>query len=492
MAAALSAALSSSGPHLLDSQELHLERLLDIQEHNPQMMDLSATGSGKTYTTLALAKKLGLTLLVFCPKVMVEKWRNLADEFELNLVDAVSYQMLAGKNGVYNHPYLETDPVTGELRVTKYLSEIFRSLPTLVVVDECQYCKNDSIGTKSVSKITSSAIDANKKNRVIILSATPFDKESCADNVMKILGIVRGTSYFYDRSTKEFSLTGGQVLWDMCKSIYPDNLDYFTEPVSRTTYHQFSHQVMTHVVAPIISSKMDPPELDFPHDLANGFFEPASQEDAELIKELKYALKKRLREGEEESFSRKDWGEFIRVCRGLEAAKIGMVVREARKVLEENPTHKVILAAHYITNILALYEGMEDYAPGLMYGEIPIKERASTLAKFQEPNTEMRVLVVNPSVCGVGVDMDDKDGGYPRHLFIIPCYELIKVVQMVGRVYRMSTKSQPHTRVVYANEFEDENHVMECLEKKGFLIKDVTRSEEVGLCPGMYPPVRES
>ena len=479
MAAAISLVLK-------ENQLPHVEHLLEIYKLAPQALDTSATGSGKTYTTLELSRRLALPIFVVCPLAMIKKWTQLANQFGIEILCIMTYQKLAGRKGVYSHDYL-VSAGEEECFATPTFVELTKKRPFLLVVDEVQYGKNNtSQRSHAVWALSRAIIQHPSETKLILLSATPFDKSSNADSMLKLLGLLLEKGYYYDRSAREFELAGAKVLWQICTVCDPEYTKHYEYPSSVKSYDEFCYQMFTKIIVPHLSSRMPPPVLDFPHDIANGFF-IFNEEENGIIGEAKIALKRAIKGDEENPDGFKDFSNFVKVMQILEYGKRGGMARQAKKVLEKDPNAKVILAAHYVDTLLYLQKEMKDYGCGLLYGDVKIDERERIIELFQQPTNTLRVLVVNPSVCGIGVDLDDNDGRFQRHLFIIPTYELIKVAQMVGRVYRASTKSIPHTRVVYAKIFEEENHILEVLFKKSKIVKGVTQSDEMGLFPGEYP-----
>ena len=69
---------------LLDYQEPHAKALSRALREHSVAIDTSDTGTGKTYTALAVCMELGLSPLVVAPKVTLPKWKELMDDCSLN------------------------------------------------------------------------------------------------------------------------------------------------------------------------------------------------------------------------------------------------------------------------------------------------------------------------------------------------------------------------------------------------------------------------
>lgn len=67
-----------------------------ILKHN-LFLNTSSTGTGKTYTTLAIAKQLDLKPFIVCPKIVIPCWEKALKHFGLDCITVVNYELL--RNG---------------------------------------------------------------------------------------------------------------------------------------------------------------------------------------------------------------------------------------------------------------------------------------------------------------------------------------------------------------------------------------------------------
>src|SRR6185437_2352138 len=159
---------------LMGFQIPHVQNLIYALRRNGLAVDMSDTGTGKTYCGCSVAKMLNLKLLVIGPKSIIPTWYSTARNFEVELLGVVNYETL--KNGKYyvdlndfeNEareicPYIEikrivqTNSVTGEIMLTesgrpkKIIHDVIWKLPpnTLVIFDEAHKGKNGICAIKT-------------------------------------------------------------------------------------------------------------------------------------------------------------------------------------------------------------------------------------------------------------------------------------------------------------------------------------------------------
>lgn len=118
-----------------------------------------------------------------------------------------------------------------------------------------------------------------------------------------------------------------------------------------------------------------------------------------------------------------------------------------------------------------------------LQGSMNHGQRMQALQDFQEASTRVRVMVVNQSVASTGIDLDDKDGRFPRVCFVSPNFSTITAYQLGHRFLRMDTQSNAHVEFVYgkdrahityANSPTVELKVLNALAAKGQIMKETT------------------
>lgn len=74
-------------------QEQPVRDLVRILRAHPSAVDMSDTGTGKTFTACAVIKEMALPTLVVCPKIACSQWHRTAEHFG-DSVDVINYEKL--------------------------------------------------------------------------------------------------------------------------------------------------------------------------------------------------------------------------------------------------------------------------------------------------------------------------------------------------------------------------------------------------------------
>jgi hypothetical protein len=137
----------------------------------------------------------------------------------------------------------------------------------------------------------------------------------------------------------------------------------------------------------------------------------------------------------------------------------------------------VVLAVNFLDTLGDLQTLLAEYNPLVFDGSKTIKQRTAMLAKFQAPTAEHRVLLGNTSVLSSGIDLDDKDGRFPRVCYVSPNFKTIDIYQLGHRFKRgLDTRSSTDIYMVYSDN-RSERHVIEALSHKGEIMKRVTEEQ---------------
>lgn len=176
---------------------------------------------------------------------------------------------------------------------------------------------------------------------------------------------------------------------------------------------------------------------------------------------------------------------ITRALQMIETAKISIFVREAKELLEMNPNYKVVICLNYVDTIKDVQRDLSEYDPLVLYGATNETQRGRVISQFQQENTRYRVLIGNIECLSTGIDLDDKNGAYPRFALVSPNYRIITLEQLTYRFLRMDTKSDTDLHFVFgrvllrngdtARDYE-ELPIINALAKKSNVMRDVTNA----------------
>ena len=174
-------------------------------------------------------------------------------------------------------------------------------------------------------------------------------------------------------------------------------------------------------------------------------------------------------------------------------AKYEIFARCAKYILNTNKTNKVVLFFDYDKPINNAYDLLIKYNPVIINGKVNKKLRPALISKFQEPNSESRLLIFNMSVGCEGISLDDTNGNFKRYVFGAPNYYIMRMHQMSRRFYRASTKSEPIIYYIYGICGMEETSIINSLAKKNNVMKEtlLLQVDEGIVFPGDYPQLIE-
>jgi superfamily II DNA/RNA helicase len=112
-------------------------------------------------------------------------------------------------------------------------------------------------------------------------------------------------------------------------------------------------------------------------------------------------------------------------------------------------THKNVVFVNYKETAKLLADHFWHLNPVVINGSVKAAARAQCIRAFNQYD-DVRLIVCNTKAACCGIDLDDKVGDKPRAIYISPSFDFNSMLQAIGRVYRIDSKSRPMVRFVYA------------------------------------------
>lgn len=500
--------------HPYDYQLAHIERLETILQTSHFAIDLSPLGTGKTYTAAKIYQNATHIpfrhLLAVSPLSVKTKWCEVNETYNLELIDNLTYNEIGGRRGMSpahglllrNDYQVEVeDERTGETRLLeKYVftpTAYFRQLienGVLVVFDEFQHLKNDTAQTAAAECMVVAVMDAFAKmpvchSRVLFMSGSPVDKEEQVARMFRTLGIMR-----HPRIVSGRQYAGINEVIDWLEVQFP-NHPYLRDTVRQVSWYDhetqgyeqqadtakiFMYRWFVDVLCGQMTSTMImPPDTSgtgITLQKYNGIYETGDQymqQKVAMAVESLQNISQRFRN--QEIHSSVAMQQVTLRMMQIETAKIDLFARLSREYLtnEKQKQTKVVVAVNYTDTIRELCSLLAEYQPLVMDGSKTLKQRRQILRDFQESSNEHRLLLGNFSVLSTGIDLDDKDGRFPRVCLASPNYSTISIYQLGHRFLRgKETKSGSEIYMVYTNT-PGERKITESLMRKGNVMKEV-------------------
>ena len=353
---------------------------------------------------------------------------------------------------------------------SSYLNELVKQ-KVLFIFDEFHRMKNTNslqhVACSIITKSVCNGLDSNL-SRILFLSATPFDKAIQVVGFLNAVNVIPNRFLVgppYDINPSKYGM--GEFL-DLCYNIdaeasskiinlrhgslvtETDSLQVLLAKLPREkiiacelVVAMYSKILSKHFVSAAPSFK-----LPFDLDVGDGYFNISNVNGLKLysaIKGLEESVTQ-MRDG-----STFDFTDLTMHFMAIENAKAEIFARKVHQFLLKDPNCKVMCFLNYHSTMETIHKFLNSIGIENTYiaKGTSVADRELQIKPFMEHNLNCRVLIGNTSVLGVGINLDDQDGRFPRFCLISPSYFYMTLHQASYRCYRANTKSVPHIRYVY-------------------------------------------
>jgi superfamily II DNA or RNA helicase len=404
---------------LFDYQFFHVLNLMTALRNNNTILDGSDTGTGKTYTSIALCKQLNLRPFIICPKTVMHMWRTVCKLFSIDPLDIVNYETIKrGKTYTQNNTRKLSDYVDINNKWT---------LPrnSLIIFDEVHRCKNT--GSKNAKLLMSTK---DKQTKVLMLSATVSDKPE----FFNIFGYMLN---LYTSLSKAHNWIKGMLR--------EDNNYIGSKPTT---------SAISKAIYPSKGSRMSTKELGdkFPQNQVSAVcYELDDDQKAKIDKSLKL-------------LNQPDLTKILAERMKIELLKIPIFEELINEYLDAGLNVAVFVNFRETIDKLAekfktdcIVEGGQDMATRLL-----------NIHKFQENQSNIILCTIQSG--GQSISLHDLHGKQ-RASIISPCWSSQDFIQVIGRICRAGSKSPAIQRVVYCAGTCEELVCQKLTEKLKFMDK---------------------
>lgn len=386
---------------LISYQVPHVYQLYEVLQITQCVLDGSDTGTGKTYTTMAICYLLGLKPFIICPKSVINSWIDVSKKMGIEIVGLSNYEKL--KNGKY---YTQNFEIVVCPFMDKINDEFLFQFPTdtIIIIDEAHKCKNHKSENSSMMRSLK-----NSQRKILLLSATMTDKIDC----FKPFGLMFG---FYKDITQ-------------FKTWAKNNLGYVKSNID--TYSNASKKLHKYIY-PNRGSRMKIKELGslFPQNqiIAKCYYMDQYSKVDEIYKMMNNS---------------KTLGDLIKCRMLLESLKLQIIVELTEDALENN--FSVAIFINFRESFDYLLKNIKDKC-SVIHGDQTINERTQNINSFQSNNTKVIISIMQAG--GVGISLHDLHGRQ-RMSIISPNYNGTELMQCLGRIHRSGAMSPALQRIVY-------------------------------------------
>jgi superfamily II DNA or RNA helicase len=388
-------------------------------------IDGSDTGTGKTYTAVAVGREMDLEIAVVCPKAVITAWKRvIRNHFKMTPIFVINYEALKG--GKQKH-IATWEKVSKKCKRETFVWKMPNPKQTLIIFDESHRLKS---GTTINSEM---ALAAHKQGyNILCCSATNAINPIELKTVGKILGLHSGSSKGFAQFLQEHDCAKGRFGWEfggdqmVLKKLH---FDIFKERGARLKKEEIP---------------------GFPEcDLVAEAYDMDEQSKAD-INQIHFDMKRELDKinktikNESEKMANALTAQ-LRARQKTELIKVPLFVEMVEEAIEDGMS--VVIIVNFTETIKALQERLSKF------GDIPIiwgldpKNRQANIDKFNAD--EARIILVNIKAGGVGLSLHDLNGKYPRFAIISPGPSAVELRQATGRVWRAGALTKAMQRIVF-------------------------------------------
>jgi superfamily II DNA or RNA helicase len=406
-------------------------------ERDVTFLNASEPGTGKTFVALSAAETEKRPIIIVCPKQVMLTWYMLAVKSEVEILCICNYDMfitgnmysLSGKVDLeklpkVENPYLRRVEKAG--RGAKKVVEFeWKNLPerTLIVFDEAHLCKN--IGTLRTSLMLGAYNYAkHPENRwkhinILLMSATIIEKKHNLKPFMYVLGYANtpGEKSVVDAPDFSVKTFGYKLLAE--------------KRMTRATMKQAREALGDFHTSDIRTKKFK-----------------LEDKDRARIQELCENIRNVLIGGQG-----KKAGNHLAVRmqarQEIEALKMGIFFSELKTQLAAG--YAVAFFVNFIPSLEALIsmiqKDMPDEPISVIRGGQAAYERLRNIDDFQ--NGKSRIIVAMIGAGGTGIGLHDVKGIRPHYGLHSPPESITQMIQGLGRLDRLGSKSNSVQRIVF-------------------------------------------
>src|SRR5579871_5501528 len=493
---------------LFDFQVPHYGRIKDILTTKHGVIDMSPTGRGKTICALKVAQEFDIRVIVVAPANTLDNtwWPNI-HKYGIKCVadyGCLSYEKLRGTSGGRNMFLDRSDYSDGKKTHTVYTpTPAYQHMiesGLLLIIDEAHAVKNENtLIHKAVYAMTRAILTSkSSKARFMILSATLFDKRAMIKSHLSVAGLIsedEGKMYTTDNGFINWSnnliqyrrvcQTYDKEADDKAAKNTLDRIINDTKSIN-SAINDYLYETFINIIKPRYVSSMD---LTEQATCVSAFYKLEEQ----YVASLHVAIQK-LEQAAVSSDRRTGRGIIFglsAIINEIEACKLPIFYRVARYYLDNYSTYKIIIYLNGTDNIDRLINAMSQYNPLKLNGKVAKKKRTENISAFQMPSTAHRLLIGSMDVGGVGVDLDDQTGGFPRIMLYSPNYKSIITHQSSGRIQRATTKGKGVFIMVFAAIAQMEQRLLTNLIGKAEVLSEIQVGNIKSLFPGHYQTFEE-
>lgn len=402
--------------NILKYQSLHILNFISIFKKNNTIcaLDFSNTGTGKTYTTIALCSQLDYEPIIICPKNVICYWKEICNIFDVKPKTIINYESIkVGKELNDNLTKKKSDiiEIIDDGGDKQFIWKNIDKNKNIIIFDEAHRCKNyKSINGKLL-------LSLKDKCRILLLSATLAQKY----DDFKIFGYMMGFYKNMKYGGKWIQNLVREETFKLNSSNETQLMNYlYPKYGSKMTYNDMSKYINPNHISVQCYSLDEKKEqlLEKEYDLIN------KNPDIKIV-------------------------ELMKIRQKIEELKLNIIIDLGEKYLDENKS--VVMFVNFKKSLEKIHEhfSKKHINHSFIDGSQSIEERINNINLFQ--NNSHRLIICMISAGSESISLHDLDGEHPRISLIFPSFSGKELLQSLGRIYRTGVKSIVEQKIIFCD-----------------------------------------
>jgi superfamily II DNA or RNA helicase len=416
---------------LYNYQHLHVFNLVTCIRNNNIALDGSATGTGKTYTAIALCNQLNLDPIIVCSNSTKSYWQMVCNRFSVKPITIVNYELLRTckiydkDGGKIKAPFLTKEKST-------YKWNIEKPKNTIIIYDEVHKCKNNkSLQGKLL-------MSSKHQCKILMLSATLCDK---LEDFL-VFGYMLG---FYNK------LILGK---NWIKGVLRDDMKKLDKSYSSLATHLFPNKGSRMMIEDI--------GKDFPDNKISADCYDLDKKSTKYMNHYLEIVKDNLDNNNKLC-------EISLTRQKIEKLKSTIILEELLKYYEMDKSVVVFINFLETLDIISDKLNKLKIKHSIVKGGQTENDRMKNIDLFQY--NKNKVILCTIQTGGESINLHDKNGTNPRVSIISPSFSSLELCQTLGRIYRSDTKSKCLQKIIFCSNTYEERICEIIKEKYNFITK---------------------
>lgn len=372
-------------------------------------IDVSQTGTGKTYVAAHIAANLGQPVVVICPKAVIPVWKRVLAAAGVTPLAVLNYELLVRGSS----------PVCEKKTKAKFVWKIPED--TLIIWDEAHRCQgNNSLSAKAMR-------DAKMFNN-LLLSATLAESPI----QMRAMGYLTGLHnwdgwWWWARKTGCSKNPWGGLV--------------FKKTTALEQMHKLHERLFPEYGGGIRIADLGDafPETQI---TAEAYDLGSAKEMQEIYEEMQTKVSELLTSGNVNSAN--ILVEQLRARQAVELLKVAGISKMAEDLVAEG--HSVVIFTNFVESLRGLQRALQTDCA--VCGGQKDEDRQKNIEDFQADR--QRIIIVNIQAGGVALSLHDENGNFPRVALVCPTFNAKDLRQALGRVHRAGGKTKSLQRIIFA------------------------------------------